>query len=119
MWRRALLVKGAAVDMKKEDGMTALWSWDGAWRRCGCCEKGAAVDAKGKDGATALMLACQGGHVEAARLLLEKGAAVDAKSKEHGAAHARLPERARGGGAAAAREGRGGGREGQEGRRRS
>ena len=33
-----------------------------------------AVDAKDKKGATALMAACSGGHVEAARLLLEKDA---------------------------------------------
>ena len=32
------------------------------------------MDAKDKDGTTALIMACNSGHVEAARLLLEKGA---------------------------------------------
>ena len=37
-------------------------------------EKGAAVDAKDKNGVSALMMACTNGHVDAARLLLEEGA---------------------------------------------
>ena len=36
--------------------------------------RGAPVDMKKEDGATALMLACAGGRLEAAELLLEKGA---------------------------------------------
>ena len=40
------------------------------------------MDAKGGgDDSTALMFACEKGHVEAARLLLEKGAAVDAQDE--------------------------------------
>ena len=35
----------------------------------------------GRNGWTALMYACKGGHVEAARLLVEKGANMDAQNK--------------------------------------
>ena len=40
---------------------------------------GAEVDAK-KDGATTLFVACEGGHIDAARLLVDRGAAVDRTS---------------------------------------
>ena len=40
-------------------------------------EKGADVDRAMEDGATPLYIACQNGHVDAARLLLNNGAAVD------------------------------------------
>ena len=43
------------------------------------------------EGATALMLACQNGHVEAARLLLEKGAAVDANDEHDATASSYTP----------------------------
>ena len=43
---------------------------------------GAAVDAKNKEGFTPLRMACQDGHVEAARLLLEKGADVNVADKQ-------------------------------------
>ena len=40
-------------------------------------EKGADVDRAMESGATPLYIACEKGHVDAARLLLEKGAEVD------------------------------------------
>jgi ankyrin repeat protein len=39
-------------------------------------EKGAEVDRASKDGRTPLFIACQVGHVDAARLLLDNGASV-------------------------------------------
>ena len=71
-------------------------------RRCACCDAGADANAN-ENGHTPLHQApttC----LEAMRLLLEKGAAVDAKTKI-GFIMMRLPEGARGGGAAGAREG--------------
>ena len=46
-------------------------------------EKGAEVDRADKDGTTPLIVTCQEGHVDAARLLLDKGAEVD-RAKENG-----------------------------------
>ena len=69
----------------------------------GCCPSSAANKAN-ENGATPLYIACDKGHVDAARLLLDKGAAVDraredgwtplriAKSKGHSAVVALLKE---------------------------
>ena len=49
-------------------------------RRCSgaaVAEKGAAVDQAKASGATPLYIACEKGHVDAARLLLDNGAEVD------------------------------------------
>ena len=53
----------------------------GLWRRSGIqlLDGGAEVDAK-KDGATPLFVACEGGHVDAVRLLLDKGSEIDRTS---------------------------------------
>ena len=45
-------------------------------------DKGAEVDRADEDGFTPLYIACQNGHVDAARLLLEKGAEVDRATKK-------------------------------------
>jgi len=42
--------------------------------------RGAALDAKDKDGLTALMRACKGGHTAVLPALLERGADLDAQS---------------------------------------
>ena len=68
-------------------------------------DKGAEVDRANKNGRTPLIVACQQGQVDAARLLLDKGAEVDraredgqtplaiAKSKDRSAIVALLEER--------------------------
>lgn len=48
--------------------------------------KGAEVNAKGADGVTALILASQNGHKEAVQALLDKGAEVNAKRTDGGTA---------------------------------
>ena len=45
-------------------------------------DKGAAVDRARNNGCTPLFIACQFGHVDAARLLLDNGAAVDRAQKQ-------------------------------------
>ena len=50
----------------------------GSWR-AGIFSRGCKLT--GSYRRTALMEACENGHIEAARLLVEKGADIDAKSK--------------------------------------
>ena len=47
--------------------------------RAGIFSRGGKLTAR--DGRTALMYACEGGHIECARLLVEKGADLNAKDK--------------------------------------
>ena len=73
---QALLDKGAEVNAKTNNGVTALMSG----LRAGHLDvvqallaKGAEVDAKANDGVTALMLASVNGHLEVVQALLAKG----------------------------------------------
>ena len=48
-------------------------------------DKGTDVNKADEDGQTPLLIACQKGHVDAVRLVLEKGAEVDQAEKKYGA----------------------------------
>ena len=76
---------------------------------------GAAAAAKRQlnDERTALFSAALGGHAEAMRVLLDAGADANQAEKEEAPLHVAAERPVPGGGAAAAREGRGGGREGR------
>ena len=103
---RLLLDNGAEVDRaKRTDATPLLIACQDGPRRNG---RGAAVagERRGgrsgeKEGYTPLYIACQNGHVDVARLLLDNGAEVD-RATENGrdAAVHRLPERPRRRGAA-------------------
>lgn len=89
---RALLERGAAVDVKDKYGNTALI---GAACECAVIDmpetlesmklllgKGAQANAKNKVGGTALMAAASAGRTENMRLLLDSGAEVDLKDDD-------------------------------------
>jgi ankyrin repeat protein len=84
---RALLAKGADVNAKTSDGMTALMlaaEYEGIDVVQALLAKGADVNAKASGGTTALMFASKQGHLEVVQTLLAKGADVNAKRKESG-----------------------------------
>jgi uncharacterized protein len=77
-----LLEKGADVNAKTNEGITALIraSEKGHTETVArLLEKGADVNAKDSDGWTALMWASRNGHAETVTILLEEGADVNAK----------------------------------------
>ena len=70
---QALLAKGADVNAKGRNGVTALMAASENGRRDvlqTLLAKGADVNAKTNDGATALMAACQNGHSDVVQALL-------------------------------------------------
>ena len=78
-----LLAKGADVNVKRNDGVTALMSASREGHKDvveQLLAAGADVIAEANDGGTALMMAAQNGHKEAVKLLLAKGADVNAKT---------------------------------------
>jgi ankyrin repeat protein len=82
---QALLNKGAAVNVKGEEGVTALIyavEKGDTDRVCDLLAKGVDPNATDADGNTVLNKATAGGHTEIIQALLNKGAAVNAKDKE-------------------------------------
>jgi thioredoxin-like negative regulator of GroEL len=82
---KALLDKGADVNARDKDGLTALM-WAAAGGRTdivkALLDKGADVNAKTSYGYTALMWAAAGGHTDIVKALLDKGADVNAKDSD-------------------------------------
>ena len=76
------LAKGATVNAKSRDGMTALMSAAAAGHTDAVqvlLEQRPNVNAKAENGATALMAAAVSGHADVVRILLDNDAAVDVK----------------------------------------
>lgn len=79
---RRLIEAGAAANMARTDGHTALMGAAGGGHLSVMqvlLEGGARADFRRRDGTTALMYAAAGGHVEAVRLLLDHGANPNAR----------------------------------------
>jgi len=82
---KLLISKGADVNAKNKDGLTAL-----IWAACTnslnvaklLISKGADVNAKDKNGLTALIWAAGTNSLDVAKLLIEKGADVNAKDED-------------------------------------
>ncbi|KAJ0398645.1 hypothetical protein P43SY_009940 [Pythium insidiosum] len=86
---RLLLQRGADIESRNENGMTAL----NAAARCGhgdivglLIDHGADIEAKDKNGLTALCVASSGGHIDIVRRLLARGADLGSKSNNGDAA---------------------------------
>ena len=82
---RALLDKGAEVDVANNKGATALmFACKNGHEACAraLLDKGAEVDVADSNGFTALMYACLNGQEACARALLDKGAKVDVANSE-------------------------------------
>ncbi|KAJ0404425.1 hypothetical protein ATCC90586_003059 [Pythium insidiosum] len=86
---RLLLQRGADIESRNENGMTAL----NAAARCGhgdivglLIDHGADIEAKDKNGLTALCVASSGGHMDIVRRLLARGADLGSKSNNGDAA---------------------------------
>jgi len=78
-----LIIAGADIDSKDNDGCTALMCAASMGHTAIVrllVAKGAAIDSKGYNGWTALMFAVDNGHTEIARILIDKGAAIDSKN---------------------------------------
>lgn len=82
---RSLAEKGANVNVRGDEGFTALMvaarKNDAALAKL-LVSKGAALDAVCASGATALIIAAQSGSAAAAKLLVEKGASVSVRDSE-------------------------------------
>ena len=82
---QALLAKGADVDAKTSDGVTALMAAALHGRLDmvqALLDKGAAVNARDYDGWTALLRASSKGQIDVAQALLDKGAQVNARTND-------------------------------------
>jgi hypothetical protein len=81
---KLLLDKGADINAKDSDGMTALM-YAASSGQTNMVEfllnKGADINAKDSDDMTALMYAGLSGHTDTVKLLLDKGADINAKDK--------------------------------------
>ena len=80
-----LLEKGADVNAKAKDGMTALMAaalFDHTEIAEALIGAGADVNVKAEEGLTALMLAAAYGHIKTVRILIDAGARVDAETQK-------------------------------------
>ena len=84
-----LIEHGANVDLRDEDGFTALHyacldiAYIGVGEMLGCLiENGADVNARTNEDCTPLMIACDNDHVYAVKFLMEHGANVDHQDRD-------------------------------------
>lgn len=100
---RVLVQSGARVDAKNGKGQTPLHEIAGHLHRDGdeatmivLLDAGASLSARDNDGATPLHAAAIGGHLQAAKLLLDRGADIQARAQQltplHFSAYAGKPE---------------------------
>ncbi|MBP5698721.1 MAG: ankyrin repeat domain-containing protein [Alphaproteobacteria bacterium] len=76
---------GANPNAMDEEGNTALMHlWHNPIAVQLLISAGTALDIRNADGMTALMLACQGGEAESAKLLIEAGADMNVRDNEFG-----------------------------------
>jgi len=82
---KLLIDKGADIEAKSNDGLTALICAAGAGQVETVkllIDRGADIEAKNNDGLTVLMCAASMGQTETVELLLNKGADIEAKNKD-------------------------------------
>ncbi len=77
-----LIKRGADVNVKSNDGWTALMCTHLVDIARLLIENGADIHARGSEDQTPLIHACRYGYTPIARLLIEKGAVIDARNKE-------------------------------------
>jgi ankyrin repeat protein len=81
---RALLARGADVNVRNREGHTPLWEAAYAGRAEAArllLDRGADANARDENGMTPLMWAVCGGYADTVRVLLERGADVNARSR--------------------------------------